>query len=87
MKKPQSVIVEDICDGKLPDIKPPIKQKLVSFVKAVRTLRDLAEKVVIQLTFSCLYKYFCLLGNLTCRFDSSATRSRGLRKSSQEDAA
>ncbi|KAF7318043.1 ATP-depentend DNA [Mycena chlorophos] len=35
--------VENIHDAKHPDIKPPVKSKAASFVRAIRTLRTLAE--------------------------------------------
>ncbi|KIY44056.1 P-loop containing nucleoside triphosphate hydrolase protein [Fistulina hepatica ATCC 64428] len=38
--KSQLAVVEGICDSRLPDISPPVKRKLVSFVKTIRTLRD-----------------------------------------------
>ena len=38
-------VVERICDSKIPDTKPPVKQKLSSFVKCVRVLKRLAEEV------------------------------------------
>ncbi|ESK94683.1 atp-depentend dna [Moniliophthora roreri MCA 2997] len=34
-------IVENIIDGKTPDIKPPVKRKLGSFVSAIRSIRKL----------------------------------------------
>ncbi|KAF8071911.1 P-loop containing nucleoside triphosphate hydrolase protein [Lyophyllum atratum] len=40
----QLTIMEGICDGRLPDIKPTARRKLTPFVKAIRTLRDLADK-------------------------------------------
>ncbi|KAG5634226.1 hypothetical protein H0H81_002799 [Sphagnurus paluster] len=40
----QLSIMEGICDGKLPDMKPSAKRKLTPFVKTIRTLRDLANK-------------------------------------------
>ncbi|CAA7266986.1 unnamed protein product [Cyclocybe aegerita] len=44
LKISQLELVERIHDGKVPDIKPPIKRKLVSFVKAIRALRALDEE-------------------------------------------
>ena len=38
-------VVEKIHDSTIPDIKPPIKRKLYSFVQTVRELRRLANKV------------------------------------------
>ncbi|KAG6909068.1 hypothetical protein DXG01_002221 [Tephrocybe rancida] len=43
-KVSQLTIMERICDCRLPDMKPPAKRKLSSFVSAIRTLRDLANK-------------------------------------------
>ncbi|KAF8349154.1 P-loop containing nucleoside triphosphate hydrolase protein [Amanita rubescens] len=37
-------VLERIYDGKIPDIKPPVKRKINSFVNTIRTLRDLAQK-------------------------------------------
>ncbi|KAL0574734.1 ATP-dependent DNA helicase srs2 [Marasmius crinis-equi] len=37
-------IVEKIVDGRTPDIKPPVKRKLGSFVSAIRTIRKLATE-------------------------------------------
>jgi DNA helicase-2/ATP-dependent DNA helicase PcrA len=45
-------IIEGICDGRLPDIKIPAKRKFVPFVKIIRTLRNLAEKVALITDFS-----------------------------------
>lgn len=42
----QLEVVEQIYDGRIPDIKPPIKHKLQRFVKAIRDLRTLANKVL-----------------------------------------
>lgn len=42
----QLQVIEGICDGRLPDIKPAGKRKFVPFVKTVRALRDLTEKVI-----------------------------------------
>ncbi|KAF7791687.1 hypothetical protein EIP86_002710 [Pleurotus ostreatoroseus] len=35
-------VVEQIYDGKIPDIKPPVKRKVTSFVQTIRTLRKMA---------------------------------------------
>ncbi|RDB25802.1 ATP-dependent DNA helicase PcrA [Hypsizygus marmoreus] len=43
-KVSQLTVIEGICDGRLPDIKPTAKRKLVPFVKTVRALRDLANQ-------------------------------------------
>ncbi|KAF5382208.1 hypothetical protein D9615_004383 [Tricholomella constricta] len=40
----QLSIMEGICDGRLPDIRPVAKRKLAPFVKVIRSLRDLANK-------------------------------------------
>jgi DNA helicase-2/ATP-dependent DNA helicase PcrA len=40
-------IIEGICDGRLPDIKLAAKRKFAPFVKVIRTLRNLAEKVAL----------------------------------------
>jgi DNA helicase-2/ATP-dependent DNA helicase PcrA len=45
-------IIEGICDGRLPDIKIAAKRKFVPFVKIIRTLRNLAEKVALITDFS-----------------------------------
>ncbi|KAI0775289.1 UvrD-helicase-domain-containing protein [Trametes elegans] len=37
-------VVERIIDGKIPDIKPPVKKKLASFVQIIRTLRKHANE-------------------------------------------
>lgn len=44
-KTSQLHIIEGICDGRLPDIKPTARRKLLPFVKIICTLRELAEKV------------------------------------------
>ncbi|KAJ3512674.1 hypothetical protein NLJ89_g3394 [Agrocybe chaxingu] len=44
LKISQLELVERIHDGKVPDIKPSIKRKLVSFVNVIRALRALDEK-------------------------------------------
>ena len=38
-------VVERIVDGKIPDIKPPVKRKLASFVGIIRDLRKFANEV------------------------------------------
>lgn len=38
-------LVERICDARVADIKPAVKRKLSSFVAAIRSLRDDANKV------------------------------------------
>lgn len=38
-------VVERIHEGRIPDIKPPIKRKIVEFVHVLRDLRKLALKV------------------------------------------
>ncbi|KAK0500348.1 P-loop containing nucleoside triphosphate hydrolase protein [Armillaria luteobubalina] len=40
-------LVERICDARVPDIKPAVKRKLSSFVAAIRTIRDDANKGVL----------------------------------------
>ncbi|KAF8627011.1 hypothetical protein AX15_004594 [Amanita polypyramis BW_CC] len=37
-------ILERIHDGKIPDIKPPVKRKITSFISTIRILRDLDQK-------------------------------------------
>ncbi|KAL0954493.1 hypothetical protein HGRIS_003461 [Hohenbuehelia grisea] len=37
-------VIEKICDGRMPDIKPPVKRKVASFVAAIRSLRKLASE-------------------------------------------
>ncbi|TFY71149.1 hypothetical protein EVG20_g1852 [Dentipellis fragilis] len=39
-------LVERIYDGKAPDIKPPLKRKVATFVSTIRTVRNLAKKRV-----------------------------------------
>jgi DNA helicase II / ATP-dependent DNA helicase PcrA len=34
-----------VYDGKIPDVKPPVRKKLKAFVEPVRLLRKLAEEV------------------------------------------
>ncbi|KAH0585176.1 hypothetical protein H2248_008432 [Termitomyces sp. 'cryptogamus'] len=43
-KVSQLSIMESICDGRSPDMKPAVKRKLSSFVSVIRKLRDLANK-------------------------------------------
>ncbi|KAG6842332.1 hypothetical protein C0991_010621 [Blastosporella zonata] len=43
-KVSQLSIMEGICDGRLPDMKPAAKRKLSPFVSIIRSLRDLANK-------------------------------------------
>ena len=38
-------VAERICDGQMPDIKPPVKRKLGQYVKIVRGLREHANAV------------------------------------------
>jgi hypothetical protein len=38
-------VVERVYDGKIPDVKPPVRKKLKAFVEPVRLLRKLAEEV------------------------------------------
>lgn len=38
-------VVERIIDGKIPDVKPPVKKKLASFVDTLRILRKHANAV------------------------------------------
>ena len=42
---PPLSVVESIYDGKIPDVKPPVKKKLKAFIEPLRTLRKLAEEV------------------------------------------
>ncbi|TFK40400.1 P-loop containing nucleoside triphosphate hydrolase protein [Crucibulum laeve] len=44
MQISQLQVAEKIHDGKIPDIKPPVKRKLDSFVKTIKILRTLTEK-------------------------------------------
>lgn len=37
-------VAQRIYDGRIPDIKPPIKRKLKSFMEPIRTLRDLSRR-------------------------------------------
>ncbi|KAA1467450.1 UvrD-helicase-domain-containing protein [Dentipellis sp. KUC8613] len=39
-------LVERIHDGKVPDIKPPLKRKVATFISTIRTVRNLAKKRV-----------------------------------------
>ena len=50
-KLSQLKLVEKIVDNLMPDTKPPIKKKLTTFVKIIRTLRDLNEEVFFSLPF------------------------------------
>ncbi|KAG6817676.1 hypothetical protein H0H87_005434 [Tephrocybe sp. NHM501043] len=43
-KVSQLSIMEGICDGRLSDMRPAAKRKLLPFVSIIRTLRDLANK-------------------------------------------
>ncbi len=45
MKLSPLEVVERIHDGKLADIKPPVKRKIGSFVQAMKKLRKLATDV------------------------------------------
>ena len=47
LKISQLELVEKIYDDKFSDIKPPIKRKLTSFVKAIRKLRSLDKDVIL----------------------------------------
>ena len=38
-------VVERIYDGKMPDIKPPIKKKVAEFALTIKTLRKAAKEV------------------------------------------
>ena len=38
-------VAEHIVDGKIPDIKPPVKRKLTSFIGIIRDLRKFANEV------------------------------------------
>ncbi len=38
-------VVERIVDGKIPDIKPPVKKKLGHFVGVIRDMRKFANEV------------------------------------------
>jgi DNA helicase II / ATP-dependent DNA helicase PcrA len=42
-------LAEKICDGKTPDIKPPVKKKLTKFVAIIQELRTSALAVSLQL--------------------------------------
>ena len=44
LKVPPLTVVERIIDGKIPDIKPPVKKKLASFADALRDLRRFARE-------------------------------------------
>jgi DNA helicase-2/ATP-dependent DNA helicase PcrA len=44
-------VIEQINDAKQPDIKPAVKRKLGPFVKTVRTLRKLANEVMLRFFF------------------------------------
>lgn len=44
LKIPQLEFIEKIQDNKVPDTKPSIKKKIISFVKAIRCLRKLNEE-------------------------------------------
>ena len=57
LKISQFELIEKIYDDKISDIKPPIKRKLASFVKAIRQLRSL-DKDVILLSFSLSSDHF-----------------------------
>jgi DNA helicase-2/ATP-dependent DNA helicase PcrA len=48
-KLSQLKLVEKIVDNLMPDTKPPVKKKLTTFVKIIRTLRDLNEEVFFPL--------------------------------------
>ena len=47
LKISQLELVEKIHDDKISDIKPPVKRKLTSFVKAIRKLRSLDKDVIL----------------------------------------
>ncbi|KAM5530408.1 hypothetical protein V8D89_015919 [Ganoderma adspersum] len=44
LKVPPLTVVERIVDGKIPDIKPPVKKKLASFTDTIRDLRRFANE-------------------------------------------
>ncbi|PIL35658.1 hypothetical protein GSI_02388 [Ganoderma sinense ZZ0214-1] len=44
LKVPPITVVERIVDGKIPDIKPPVKKKLTSFADTIRDLRRFANE-------------------------------------------
>ncbi|KZP25249.1 UvrD-helicase-domain-containing protein [Athelia psychrophila] len=43
LKTSPLAVVERIYDGRIPDVKPPVRKKLKGFIEPVRTLRKLAE--------------------------------------------
>jgi DNA helicase II / ATP-dependent DNA helicase PcrA len=49
-------LVEKIHDGKVPDIKPPVKRKIGPFVIAIRRLRALAQGVRRSLTILSVFR-------------------------------
>ena len=44
LKVPPLTVVERIVDGKIPDIKPPVRKKLASFTDTIRDLRRFANE-------------------------------------------
>ncbi|KAF9485206.1 P-loop containing nucleoside triphosphate hydrolase protein [Pholiota conissans] len=44
LKISQLCLVEKIHDNKVPDVKPPVKRKIVSFIKIIRSLRELDKQ-------------------------------------------
>jgi len=71
-------IIEGICDGKLPDIKPTAKRKFLPFVKVIRVLRDLAEKVTLVSGVLAAQITVSSLGNLSTKSYPSTGGTSGL---------
>lgn len=38
-------LVQNICDNRIPDLKPPIKRKLGNFIKVIQKLKRFASEV------------------------------------------
>jgi hypothetical protein len=70
-------LVEKIHDGEISDIKPPIQQKIASFVNAIRELRSLDKDVIPVIFFIfqiSLLKRDDLLEHPALRVDSETPR-------------
>jgi hypothetical protein len=76
-KVSQLYIIEGICDGRLPDITPTAKRKFLPFVKVIRAVRDLAEKVAV-LAITLVAPITPSSGNLSSRSYPSTSGTLGI---------
>lgn len=85
LKISQLELVEKIHDDKISDIKPPIKRKLSSFVKAIRKLRSLDKDVILLFISPITLLKRDILGHPALRVDSETSLFDRLWISSEED--